>query len=345
MQIRSQISIFAVANRGLEPICAEEIGRLPGLQVKEISYRRITAVYTGDLSRLAGLKTVDDVFIDLAAWGDIGPQRSSLGTLKEYSKHLDIEPAIASISSVRSINAAPSFSVTANFVGRRNYTTDEIKLAVAAGIIARYPWAYTTEDLSQVNIRVFLEHNQAYIGMRVSDKALHRRRYKQAHIPGSLKPSVAAAMLHLAEIKPGQRVLDPFCGAGTILVEAAMLASQALGGDIDMNALLAARINAASASVQLPLHVWDAQHIPIAGRSVERVVTNLPWGQQVNIEENIPSLYRNICAEIYRVIKMDGQVVVLTNLPHLVQLDDLMKVTQLEISLFGMTPTIIKFSS
>jgi 23S rRNA G2445 N2-methylase RlmL len=265
--------------------------------------------------------------------------------LKELSKHLDIGSAIASISSVRSIRAAPSFSVTANFVGRRNYTTDEIKMAVAAGINASYPWTYTTEDFSEVNIRVFLEHNRAYIGIRVSDRALHRRRYKQAHIPGSLKPSVAAVMLQLAEIKPGQRVLDPFCGAGTILVEAAMLASQPFGGDIDMNALLAARINAASAGVQLPLHVWDAQQIPLAGRSVERIVTNLPWGHQVNVEENIPSLYGNICAEIYRIIKMDGRVVVLTNLPHLVQLDDLIKVTQLEISLFGMTPTIIKFSS
>jgi hypothetical protein len=42
---------------------------------------------------------------------------------------------------------------------------------------------------------------------------------------------------------------------------------------------------------------------------------------------------------------MDGQVVVLTNLPQLVQLDGLMKVTHLEISLFGMTPTIMNFSS
>jgi 23S rRNA G2445 N2-methylase RlmL len=345
MQTGSQINIFAVANRGLEQIGSEEMNRLPGLLVTEVSYRRITAVYTGDLARLTGLKTVDDVFIDLAAWHDIGPQRSSLNTLKEQSKRLNIEPAIASISSLRSISAAPSFSVTANFVGKRNYTTDEIKLAVAQGITARQDWEYTTEDLSQVNIRVFLEHTRAYVGIRISEKALHRRLYKVAHIPGSLKPSVAAALLQLAEIKPGQRVLDPCCGAGTILVEAGLSGSQAFGGDIDGHALLSARTNAASAGVKLPLHIWDARHLPVAGRSVERIVTNLPWGQQVNVEENFTSFYKSICTEISRVVNMDGQVVVLTNLPHLVQFDRLMKVTQLEISLFGMTPTVMKFSS
>ena len=48
---------------------------------------------------------------------------------------------------------------------------------------------------------------------------MRHRTYKQEHLPASLRPTVAAAMVRLAELRPGQVVLDPMCGAGTILAE------------------------------------------------------------------------------------------------------------------------------
>src|SRR5206468_2799148 len=45
------------------------------------------------------------------------------------------------------------------------------------------------------------------------------RTNKREHQPGPLRPTVAAAMVRLAEARPKQVVLDPMCGAGTILAE------------------------------------------------------------------------------------------------------------------------------
>ena len=48
-----------------------------------------------------------------------------------------------------------------------------------------------------------------------------------------------------------------------------------------------ARANAAAAGVDVPIEQWDARALPLPDRSVERVVTNLPWGRQVAVDYGI----------------------------------------------------------
>jgi len=338
--IRAMIEIFAVTNRGLEELSASEMGGLAGLQVANLAYRRILASYHGHPSRLLGLRTVDDVFLRLATWDGLHHQRSTLARLTQLAGDLDLLPALKTIERVRPLEAAPPFSVTANFVGRRNYSMNEIKQAMAAGIQARYGWRYVEEDESQVNIRVFIEHETAWVGMRLGASPLHRRPYKQDNLPGSLKPSVAAAMLYCAGKAPGDRLLDPFCGAGTILVEACLGGALALGGDSDPQALSAARANAARAGVNPALGRWDARQLPLESASVSRVVTNLPWGRQVEIEEGAGAFYARVCREIERVLAPGGRVVALTNLPQHLAFSRGTLVSRTEISLFGQLPVI-----
>lgn len=338
------IPIFAVTTRGLETIGAEEMRRLPDVQVTRVAYRRIHASCAGELAPLFTLRTVDDVFLELAAWEGIAPQRSGLAELTRLAGKLKLAPALQAIAQVRSLPAPPSFSVTANFVGKRNYSTDEIKAAVATGIASRYGWNYAEEDQGQLNLRLFIDHEQAFAGLRLGTAPLHRRPYKQANLPGSLKPAVAAAMLQIAGLLPGESVLDPFCGAGTILIEAALSGLEAYGGDNDPQALQAAQENAALAGISLSLEPWDARHLPLESRSVPCVVSNFPWGRQVEVGEELPAFYRETCAEISRVLTGNGQVVVLTNLPQLMQFPQRRIASQTEISLFGQQPSILHFT-
>jgi tRNA (guanine6-N2)-methyltransferase len=339
------VDLFAVTNRGLEPLCAAEMKQISALRVKEISYRRVSAVLRGSLSSVLRLRTVDDVFIDLQTWTGIGPHRAVLQSLQENSRSLDLSPAIEVISQARSLSRQPAFSVTANFVGKRNYTMDEIKAVVAAGVTERYHWRYTSEDESELNLRVFIEHDTAYVGMRLASTALHRRMYKQAHLPGSLKPTVAAAMLQLAEIAAGMRVVDPMCGTGTIPIEAALQGSLAWGGDLDPTALVSAQKNVDAAGVRVALQRWDAVQLPLPAAAVDRIVTNLPWGRQVQVDESLALFYQKVCQEFLRILKPDGQIVLLTSLPELVQLDRLTRREVIEISLFGQNPVISKYSA
>jgi tRNA (guanine6-N2)-methyltransferase len=339
------VDLFAVVNRGLESICAAEMKSLPELAVKEISYRRVSAVLRGSLPSALRLRTVDDVFIDLGAWTGIGPHRVVLDTLKENSRSLDLSQAIEIIARSRSLSQQPAFSVTANFVGKRNYTMDEIKAAVAAGVTERYNWRYTSEDESELNLRVFIEHDIAFMGVRIGQTALHRRPYKKAHLPGSLKPPVAAAMLQIAGIAAGLRVVDPMCGTGTILIEAALQGSLAWGGDLDPIALVSAQKNVNAAGVRVALQRWDAAQLPLPAASVDRIVTNLPWGRQVQVDESLTLFYQKACQEFLRILKPDGEIVLLTSLPELVSLDGLTRRESIEISLFGQNPVISRYSA
>jgi 23S rRNA G2445 N2-methylase RlmL len=227
-------------------------------------------------------------------------------------------------------------------VGTRNYSTAEIKHEVAAGVEAGHGWTYCRADAAaDLTIRLFIEHDVAFVGVRLGKTALSKRAYKQVHLPGSLKPPVAAALVMMVDVAPGLHLLDPCCGAGTILVEAALGGAIVLGGDSDPSAVAAARANVAAAGVSAEIQQWDAQALPIANASMNRIVSNLPWGRQVAVDAALATFYRRACSEMRRVLAPGGRIALLTSMPHLLDLLDVRSQKEIQISLFGQTPTIV----
>lgn len=337
--------IFAVTARGLEAISADELSKLPGVTVEQIAYRRIFASCEDSVAPLLSLRTVDDVFLHVATWSEINRARSALSAIRSSSSQLALDVAVALCKQVRTIQSPPTFSVTANFVGKRNYNTDEIKQACASGIVDGQSWVYSEDDSNaDLNVRIFIEGDSAVVGVRLAARSLSKRLYKQEHVPGSLKPTVAAALLSLANVTPNSLILDPCCGAGTILIEAKSQKAIAWGGDIDQKAVAAAQINATQAGMEVHIQRWDARALPISAGSIDRVICNLPWGRAVNIDGSLHTLYIEISEEIERILAPGGQTVLLTNLPELIQFKRLTCEKQFEISLFGQTPTITVWS-
>jgi 23S rRNA G2445 N2-methylase RlmL len=122
-------------------------------------------------------------------------------------------------------------------------------------------------------------------------------------------------------LKPHHVVLDPMCGAGTILAETFLFARQherpqvpwnltLLGGDIDPHHLRAAKVNL-HALAELPLRTWDARKLPLDGAGVDRIISNLPFGKQLSSPEEIGPLYRAAAKEMDRVLRPKGKAVVL----------------------------------
>jgi tRNA (guanine6-N2)-methyltransferase len=333
------IKFFALTTRGLEEVSAGEIAEIPGVTVVESGYRRVAATVEGSPQQLLNLRTVDDVYVHVRTWQGVGHTRDMLGMIEKWSEQLDVQPAAHICASLRTIHPQPLFSVTASFVGKRNYSTDEIKNAVANGIYASQQWTYTGNDReADFNLRVFIEHEVAFVGLRLGKSPLHERTYKQVQRAGSLKPSVAAAMLRLAGVESGMHLLDPCCGVGTILIEGAATGATAQGGDIDPEAVAAAQANASALAIAI--QEWDARELPLENQSVERIVTNLPWGKQIKIDDDLGRFYRDVCAELERVLMPAGCVAVLTSTPHLLHFEQLRLKDTIEISLFGQTPTI-----
>ncbi len=332
---------FALTTRGLEFVSERELTSLPHVANLERGYRHILFSFGGEAGSLLQLRTVDDLFVHVATWHGIARPRSTLDLLRRLGGLLDLDAAVATCSSVRQIPNIPSFSVTASFVGKRNYSTDEIKTAVAEGIAAEHDWSYQPNDAAaDLNVRLFIEHELALVGVRLGSAALHERPYKRVHRAGSLKPPVAAALVAMAELRLGDRVVDPCCGVGTIPIEAALSRAVAEGGDLDVEALSGARANAAAAGVDVHFQQWDARALPLPQGAANCIISNLPWGRQVVVDASLTQFYQRSLAEMRRILVPDGRIIVLTSTPELLQTNGLACENQFEISLFGQTPVI-----
>jgi 23S rRNA G2445 N2-methylase RlmL len=212
------------------------------------------------------LRTVDDVYLHLQTWGGIARQRSTLARLTVLSGTLDFYRATRIVSRVRRLPETARFSVTASFVGKRNYTAGEMKLAVAEGVTRNVPDLQYVDDegLADLNLRLLVEHETAWVGVRLAEHALHRRPYKRISVPGSLKAPVAASLVRIATagVLPDKRrpplLLDPFCRAGTILAEANLMGWEVVGGDLRSGVVHAARENLRAIGASDRVRRWDA---------------------------------------------------------------------------------------
>jgi len=74
-------------------------------------------------------------------------------------------------------------------------------------------------------IIAFIHGNQCHLGVDYSGVELSKRDYRIFTHPASLKANVAYAMVRIAGYNPKETFLDPFCGAGTIPIEAALFAA------------------------------------------------------------------------------------------------------------------------
>jgi 23S rRNA (guanine2445-N2)-methyltransferase / 23S rRNA (guanine2069-N7)-methyltransferase len=85
-----------------------------------------------------------------------------------------------------------------------------------------------------IQVHVNIHHNQATISLDLSGESLHRRGYRLQHTGAPLKEHLAAALLAQAgwkgEADGPRRLLDPMCGSGTFVIEAAMVAANIAPG-------------------------------------------------------------------------------------------------------------------
>lgn len=132
--------------------------------------------------------------------------------------------------------------------------------------------------------------------------------------PASTNPVIGAVIVRLAKISTGQTVLDPFCGAGTLLVLAAEMArpGRLVGGDLSRHWARTARDNLGLRRHEgVVLHA-DAQRLPFGAGEADRIVANLPFGKRVGSHRVNIDMYPAAMREISRVLADDGRAVLLT---------------------------------
>lgn len=336
---------FALTTRGLEDIVADEVRTLcPAAQCTEVAYRRVLFDAPPEAApTLLGLRCADDLFLLVDTWQGIGRPRTTLNRIADLAGASPLQPALALCAALRPLQQPPSFTVSASFVGKRNYTSLDMKLAVAAGVEQQHNWHYRDDEAPDaLSLRLFIEHDLALFGVRLAVQPLHRRPYRATTIPGSLKPPVAAALVRLAQTAPGAIFLDPMCGAGTTMLEAALMGAKARGGDIDPAAITVAKTNFQAAGLELPADLWDARRLPLHEHTIDAIACNLPFGRQVAVDSDLAALYAALLDEFARVLRPAGRAALLTGVPELLPAHPKLPIiAQREISLHGQNPTIV----
>ncbi len=152
-------------------------------------------------------------------------------------------------------------------------------------------------------------------GAELGAMYLTRRYGELRRTPASTNPVVAAVMVRLAKIQAGQTVLDPFCGAGTLLVLAGEMAApgRLVGADHQARWLTLAAENARLRDLPLRLVRADAPRLPIRTGAVDRVLANLPFGKRVGSHHINTELYPAALREIARVLPGGWRAVLLTD--------------------------------
>jgi tRNA (guanine10-N2)-dimethyltransferase len=163
--------------------------------------------------------------------------------------------------------------------------------------------------------RALISEDRCYFGRviaRINRGAFDRRRPKDRPFfhPGVMMPRTARALVNLSMARAGERILDPFCGTGGILVEGHLIGADVLGADVDPEMAQGSRRNLPAADIILA----DATQMPVRASSIDAVVTDLPYGQSVCIKAHtLDDLYRDSFLEMLRVLRPGRRAVVVTH--------------------------------
>ena len=308
---------YALVVPGLEGIASEEIRRTGAEIVGTISRidKRDGFVLfrTRDIAVVMKCGTIEDVF-QIVLDSSTGGGRGAPNRLARQIERTSIERALVAHHALRPGKRGRSYRVVARVAGDQNFRRDELEKAFSKAVGSLLSKWVPAQEKAALELWVHVIGDRTIAGVRLSDDSLAGRRYKRAHLPASLKPTVARALVLMAEAKARYIVLDPMCGAGTILREAVdtVRGLTVIGGDAALEAVAAARENVGRTP---GVFAWDTRRLPLRTASIDVLISNPPYGRQHAAEADVARLYRAAAREWARVLKVDARCVVLTGEP------------------------------
>lgn len=206
--------IIATAAMGLEALVAKEVRSL-GYDC-EVDNGKIT--YTGDEYAIARsnlwLRTADRVKIKVGEF-----KAYTFDELFEKTKALPWEKYLPEDA---------EFPVIGKSVKSKLFSVSDCQAIVKKAVVERMKQQYKRSSWFEENgalyrIEVAILKDVATITIDASGQGLHKRGYRVDQGEAPLKETLAAALVQLTNWKPDRPFMDPFCGSGTIPIEAAMI--------------------------------------------------------------------------------------------------------------------------
>ncbi|WBW50257.1 class I SAM-dependent RNA methyltransferase [Peptoniphilus equinus] len=206
--------IIVTANFGLEASVKRELKNL-GYDELSVSDGRITL--TGEARDIAilnlNLRCAERVLMEVGAFKAL-----SFDQLFEEVKALPWADLLFEDA---------NFSVDAKSYKSRLYSLADIQRISEKAIVEKlkltYKRSFYEKTGNRHRIEVAIRNDRVVVSLDTSGDGLHKRGYRAASFKAPISETLAAAMIELSYWNPDRPLVDPFCGSGTILIEAAMM--------------------------------------------------------------------------------------------------------------------------
>ena len=237
-----EIKFAAPCIFGLEGICANEM-KFMGINNVKAENGRV--VFDGDFNTLA-----------LANINSRYAERIMILLFEFNAYNFDeLFEGVKSVPWENWLNKDDAFPVRGHCLNSKLCSVSDcqkiIKKAVVDRLSSKYGVSWFDESACVHQIRFLIINDKVSLMLDSSGEGLHKRGYRALSNFAPVKETLAAAMVDLARVRPNHFVVDPMCGSGTILVEAAMKALKIAPG-----------INRSFISekwTQIPPKIWQEQ--------------------------------------------------------------------------------------
>jgi putative N6-adenine-specific DNA methylase len=210
----AKIELIATATFGLEALVGREIEALGQDEVRVENSRVVFRAEASEIPRCnLWLRSADRVLIKVGEF-----QALSYDELFEGTKALPWDEWLPE-------NAC--FPVNGKSVKSKLYSVPDcqsiVKKAIVEKLKSRYRKGWFEETGPKYTVEVGLLRDTATLTIDTSGAGLHKRGYRKLSAAAPLKETLAAAMIALSYWNPERVLVDPFCGSGTIPIEAALI--------------------------------------------------------------------------------------------------------------------------
>jgi putative N6-adenine-specific DNA methylase/tRNA (guanine6-N2)-methyltransferase len=292
------MAVLLTTNPGLEPFVASEVREKSGASaiLRPHGFDGHVLAEALEPQQCLGLRSVHHVLLPLT--------RTTVRTLQDILEALEALPR-------KAIARGARFRVSCHRSGDHGFSSQDVQRETGAVLQKRYGlWV----DLEQyeLEVRIDIRGDRCSVALQRTRTPLSSR-HKLRYAPmAALRANIAYAMLRLAS--PGRSLLDPFCGSGTILLEAAeVFPGVALYGcDVNEEAVAGARKNAEAEG-----HDPDIRHVDARALSrsyspgFEAVVTNPPYGLRVGRHLDYSRFYRHFLRQARAILAPEGRMVLI----------------------------------
>lgn len=327
-----KFSLFASCAPGLEPWLEREIRELEVGTVADSSSPKNIVQDSGGVRFEGDEQTLAHALVGL---GLAARLLIRIATFK-VTEFSDLEAYVGRLSWTGWLERDAPRVIRATAKKSRLYHSGAIEQRVMRAIANRMkdnPPAVDAEAIDQAaSLVVRMDHDVCTISLDAGGLPLHRRGYRLNPSHAPLREDIARAVVMASGWDRTRPLVDPMCGSGTLLVEAAMLASNwppgmgrrfgieptaladrvpidavkrermsryrpmaamIYGSDRDERAVAAAKENLAGFDFPIQLTVGPIGATELPPQPLS-IVTNPPWGGRVSADRHLDPLYRSI---------------------------------------------------